>query len=80
MAKKITLQTIAAEIAKLNTTVERGFAAVADDISKLATKDQVIGLHTQVNSIETQLRGMSHDKLETRVTRLEENVLGHQRR
>lgn len=42
--------------------MEKGFAAVTDDITDIkrdmATKEQVIALHTQVNSIETQLRDM----------------------
>ena len=76
MAKKITLASIAAQI-------EKGFGAVASDIADIkrdmATKEQVIALHTQVNSIETQLRGMNHGKLETRVTNLEEEVFGKRR-
>jgi phosphoenolpyruvate-protein kinase (PTS system EI component) len=54
--------------------------ATKDDIAEvrrdMATKDHVIALATQVNSIETQLRGMKHDKLETRVTDLEDKVFG----
>ena len=45
----------------------------------MATKDQLIALHTQVNSIETQVRGMKHVKLETRVADLEEEVFGKTR-
>ena len=53
--------------------MERGFAAVADDISKLATKEQLTGVQTQVNSIEQQLR---ETKIEVRLGALEENVFG----
>ncbi len=42
--------------------------------TKDSRKGQVITLATQVNSIETQLRGMKHGKLETRVAALEEKV------
>ena len=63
----------------MDARIERGFGAVAEDISKLATKDQVIALHTQVNSIETQLRGMKHVKLQSRVADLEEEVFGETR-
>lgn len=42
----------------------------------MATKDQIIALHTQVNSIETELRGMKHTKLRARVADLEEKVFG----
>ena len=45
----------------------------------MATKDQIIALHTQVNSIETQLRGMQHVKLQSRVADLEEEVFGETR-
>lgn len=73
MAKKTTLTSIAAQI-------EKGFGAVASDIADIkrdmATKDQVIALHTQVNSIERQLRDMKHIKLEDRVAGLEEKVFG----
>ena len=80
MAKeKITLETLAQQLAKMDARIERVFGAVAEDISKLATKDQVIALHTQVNSIETQLRGMKHVKLQSRVADLEEKVFGEPR-
>ena len=73
MAKRITLASIAAQI-------EKGLGAVASDIADIkrdmATKDQVIALHTQVNSIERQLRDMKHVKLENRVADLEEKVFG----
>ena len=90
MAKKITLASLAAQMAKgfavlrkrtdeIDARVEKGFGAVADDLSKLATKEQVIALATQVNSIETQLRGMKHVKLQARVADLEEEVFGKTR-
>ena len=51
------LTTIVTGLAK---TIEKSFASVADDIADIkrdmATKDQVITPHTQVNSIERQLR------------------------
>jgi hypothetical protein len=81
--KKITLETLATHIdgrfAKLETLLERGFSAVAEDVSKLATKEDVAAVHTQVNSIETQLRGMKHTKLQSRVADLEEEVFGESR-
>jgi len=94
MAKKITLATIAAHLEKIDTRIEkmdtrivkmddrmeRGFAAVAEDIgdirTNMATKDQIIALHTQVSSIESELRGMKRDKLVTRVADLEEEAFG----
>jgi hypothetical protein len=85
--KKITLETLAAQMAKgfasVENRMEKSFAAVADDITDIkrdmATKEQVIALHTQVNSIETQLRGMKHAKLQARVADLEEEVFGDSR-
>ena len=59
--KKITLETLAAEmhkgfasvaakIEKLDARMERGFASVAEDISNLATKEQLIALHARWRS------------------------------
>ena len=53
--------------------MEKGFSAVADDISKLATKEDVAGVSIQVNSIERQLR---ETKANTRLSDLEEKVFG----
>ena len=39
----------------------------------------VIAVHTQVNSIETQVRDMKHVKLQDRVAHLEEEVFGETR-
>lgn len=76
MAKKSLEQKIDA----LTSIVEKGFAAVAEDIGdireKMATKDQVLALQTQVNSIEQQLR---QTKSEVRLADLEEKVFGRAR-
>jgi hypothetical protein len=83
MAKK----TLEQKIDSLTSIVEKGFAAsdkkfgalaedVADIRETMTTKDQVLALQTQVNSIETQLRGMKHTKLHARVADLEEKVFG----
>ena len=53
MTTKITLETLGEQLAKMDARMERGFGAIAEDISKLATKDQIIALHTQVTAIET---------------------------
>jgi hypothetical protein len=54
-----------------------------DDIAEIrndmARKEQIIALHTQINSIETDLRGMKRDKLVTRVADLEDEVFGKSR-
>ena len=106
--KKITLETLAANLAKMDGRIEkmdarmekgfasveaklektdarmeRGFGAVADDIADIkhhmATKDQIVTLHTQVNAIETQLRSMQHTKLQSRVADVEEELFGKSR-
>ena len=88
--KKITLETLADAIAKMDARIERGFentdtkfAALADDIGDIkhemrekATKHQIVALHGQLNAVETQLRGMKHTKLHARVADLEEKVFG----
>lgn len=83
MAKKITLVTIADQIAKMDSRMESGFAALAEDMTDvrkdMATKEQLLTLHTQVTSIETQLRDMRHVKLQSRVADLEEEVFGKTR-
>ena len=91
MAKKITLETLAAQMA-------RGFAtqgkeirdltkSVAFVVKHMATKDDIadvrrelkgdiVRVSEQVASIETQLRDMKHTKLHARVADLEEKVFG----
>ncbi len=51
--------------------------ATKDDLEKLATKQQLIALHTQVNSIEQQLTLGRH---EVRLGNLEQKVFGSPRR
>lgn len=52
--------------------------ATKEDISDIkqtmATKEQIIALHMQVNSIETEIRGMKRLKIESRVADLEASV------
>jgi hypothetical protein len=78
MPKKTTLK----EIAEMLTHVVKHMATKDDLVQmrkEMATKEQLIGLQSQVNSIETQLRGMSHVKLVDRVSDLEEKVFGESR-
>lgn len=71
------------KITSLDTRIERGFSALADDIADIkrdmAMKDQIIALHTQVSGIETDIRTTKRYKLVTRVTDLEEEVFGKPR-
>ena len=79
--KKITLEMLAAQMAKGFASADRQFEALASDVATIkddmATKEQVIALHTQVNSIERQLR---ETKTEQRLGALEEKVFGEARR
>ena len=63
--------------------MDKSFSAIAGDVADIkhdmATKEQVITLHTQVNSIEGQLRGMNYIKLESRLADLEEKIFGRTR-
>jgi hypothetical protein len=70
MGKKTTLKEIAAMLLHVVTSVGR-------IEEKMATKDQLASLHTQVNSIERQLR---ETKTEIRLGDLEEKVFGQTRR
>ena len=53
--------------------------ATKEDLEKLATKEQLFAVQTQVNSIETQLRDIKHVKLHARVANLEEKIIGENR-
>ena len=77
-------------VADLGTKIEKGlgsadqkFAALADDIADIkrdmASKGQIITLHTQITAIETDIRSMKHDKFVTRVADLEDKVFGKTR-
>ena len=72
MAKKTTLKEIGDMLAHVVKHM-----ATKDDITEV--KQQIVTLHTQVNSIETQLRDMKHTKLHARVADLEEKVFGTSR-
>ena len=74
--KKITLEQ---KIDALTSIVEKGFAAVAEDISKLATKEQIIALHTQVTGIETDIKTTIGYKLPSRMADVEEELFGKAR-
>ena len=49
--------------------MERGFAAIADDMAKLATKEDIFRIEERLLSIEEELRGIKH-----RLTKLEADV------
>ena len=76
MAKKTTLDDIAKMLVQHGKEVHDLADTVAHVVKHMATKDQIVSLHTQVNSLETQVRGMKHVKLEGRVADLEDKVFG----
>jgi hypothetical protein len=69
MAKETTLN----EIGEMLTHVVKHMAT-KEDLQELATKEQLVALYTQVNSID-----MRHVKLQSRVADLEEKVFGEAR-
>ncbi len=84
--KKITLETLAKQIAegfvkqgKEIKDLSESVAFVVEHMAtkdETATKDQVLALQTQVNSIEQQLR---ETRIEVRLGNLEEEVFGKAR-
>jgi hypothetical protein len=93
MAKKTTLNDIAAMLAKQGEILSKHGKEITDlsasvaqvvkhmatkeDLEKLATKEQLTALHMQVNSIEAQLK---LGRYEQRLGHLEEKVFGAPRR
>ena len=91
----MTLETLAAQIAggfksiservdASDDRMERGFSAVAGDITDIkhdigGLKDGIARMSEQVTSIESQLRGMNYGRLESRVEDLEDKVFGKSR-
>ena len=76
MAKKTTLD----EIGEMLTHVVKHMATkddLADMRREMATKEQIVAFHGQINSIERQLR---ETKTEVRLGALEEKVFGAPRR
>jgi hypothetical protein len=73
MAKKITLE----EIGEMLAHVVKHMAT-KDDIGEVRRelKGDIVRVSEQVASIESQLRGMRHVKLQSRVADLEEEVFG----
>ena len=94
MAKKITLEALAEQMAKGFATQGKEIRdlteSVAFVVKHMATKDDIadvrrelkgdiVRVSEQVASIETQLRDMQHVKLQSRVANLEEEVFGKTR-
>ena len=76
MAKKTTLDDIAKMLIQHGKEIHDLTDTMAHVVKHMATKDQIVSLHTQVNSIETQVRGINHVKLEGRIADLEDKVFG----
>jgi hypothetical protein len=76
MVKKITLKEIGAMLAHVVKHM-----ATKEDLAGLRKelKADILSVQTQVNSIESQIRGMNHVRLEGRVANLEEKIFGKAR-
>jgi hypothetical protein len=76
MTKKITLK----EIGDMLVHVVKHMAT-KEDLAEVRRelKADIFNVQTQVNSIESQIRGMNHGRLEMRVADLEEKVFGKSR-
>jgi hypothetical protein len=76
MAKETTLNEIGEMVAHVVKHM-----ATKDDIAEVRRelKGDILRVSEQVASIETQLRGMKHVKLQSRVADLEEEVFGETR-
>ena len=79
MAEKGSIENKIDALTKLVEAIAEDVTGIDERLDSLATKEQVVGLHTQVHSIETELRGMKHTKLQARVADLEEEVFGETR-
>jgi len=81
MASKKPTKKRKASLDVILSTVERGFAAVADDIayikSKMATKDDIANLGGQLTSVERELKSIRRDLDDLREK--VENVSGFQK-
>ena len=58
------------KLTKLVEAIAEDVTGIDERLDTLTTKDQIIALHTQVNSIETDIRGMKRTKLHARVVNL----------
>jgi ABC-type phosphate transport system auxiliary subunit len=76
MADKMRVEDKIDRLTKLVEAIAEDVTRIDERIETLATKEQIISLHGQVNAIETQLRDMKHVKLQARVADLEEKVFG----
>jgi hypothetical protein len=76
MVKKITLK----EIGEMLAHVVKHMATKEDLVDlRRELKADIFNVQKQVNSIESQIRGMNHVRLEGRVADLEEKVFGKAR-
>ncbi len=55
------------------------FDKIDHDLAAKASKEQVVSLQIQVNSIEGNIRDMQHTRLHARVADLEEKAFGKAR-
>ena len=76
MAKKTTLNELGEMLTHVveHMATKEDLAEVRQDLT-----GKIFALHSQVNSIETQIKDMKHDHLSVRVADLEEKVFGRTR-
>ena len=79
MAEKRSVEDKIDKLTKLVEAIAEDVTGIDERLETLATKDQIIALHTQVNSIETDIRDTKRQKLVTRVSDFEEKVFGKAR-
>ncbi len=79
MVKKTTLNELGEMVAHIVQYMST--LATKEDISTLRSelKGDIVGLGTQVNSLESQIREMKYTKMQARVMDLEEKVFGESR-
>ena len=79
MPKKTTLEDLAAMLTKHGKELHDLTESLQFVMKHMATKEQLVALHTQVNGIEADIKTMKGYKLVTRVADLEEAVFGKAR-
>ena len=79
MADRTTVEDKSDKLTKRVEAIAEEVTGVDERAETLATKEQIIAPHGQVNAIEAQLRDTKRHKLVTRVADLEEKIFGASR-
>jgi hypothetical protein len=77
-AKKTTLESLAKLISESSASVDKKFAALAEDISDIkstmATKADISRLDTKIDNVESNLSGQIN-RIDTKLTKFEEHEI-----